>query len=288
MVAVSHRIGLLTPYPWPAPGAVNDQVEALAERLAARGHQVTVIAPSADRQAARAARQRVQAVLLGERETVFAPDEPSPRFFFAGRTYSPAGRRPRPVLAPPVDLIANIDVLLEADDLDVLHLYEPFGPGVGWAALRHAACPLIATFHSDVERRGRELVPRPRLQRLFDALDAAVASSFAAREAAARVFPGAYRVIPPGIDTTRFGPAAARRPGPVRLLFSAAESRRRGLGVLLALAAPPRRPWRAGRAARLRPRRSGEPFRPPRAAGVRRTRDLPRPRLARGHDGPAA
>ena len=233
MVAVSHSIGLLTPYPWTTPSGVNDQVAALAKRLAVRGHRVTVIAPSADKTAVREARRRVQAVLMGERETVFLPDEASPRYFFAGRTYAAAGRRSRPVIAPPVDLIANIDVLLEADDLDVLHLYEPFGPGLGWAALRHAACPLIATFHADAERPTQDWVPRPRLQRLFDSLDAAVASSAAARDAAARAFAGAYRVIPPGVDVDRFRPAADRRPGPVRLLLAGAESRRQGLGALL-------------------------------------------------------
>jgi hypothetical protein len=233
MVAVSHSIGLLTPYPWTTPSGVNDQVAALAERLAARGHRVTVIAPSADKQAVRQARRKVQAVLLGERETVFLADEPSPRYFFAGRTYAAVARRSRPVLAAPVDLIANIDVLLEADDLDVLHLYEPFGSGLGWAALRHAACPLIATFHVDSERLGQDWAPRPRLQRLFDSLDAAVAGSAAARDDAARAFPGAYHVIPPGVDVDRFRPAPDRRPGPVRMLFAGAESRRQGLGVLL-------------------------------------------------------
>jgi hypothetical protein len=230
---VSHRIGLLTPYPWTAPSGVNDQVAALAERLAARGHQVTVVAPSADRAAVRVALQKVQDVLLGEREAVFAPDEPSPRYFFAGRAYASAARRSRPVITPPVDLIANIDVLLETGDLDVLHLYEAFGPGLGWAALRHAACPLIATFHTDGELLGGDWVPRPRMQRLFDSLDAAVASSAAARDAAARAFPGVYRIVPPGIDVDRFRPADERRPGPVRVLFAAAESRRQGLGVLL-------------------------------------------------------
>ncbi len=232
MDPVSHSIGLLTPYPWTNPSGVNEQVAALAERLAARGHRVTVIAPSADKAAVREARQKVQAVLLGERETVFAPDEPSPRYFFAGRTYV-AARRPRPVLIAPVDLIANIDVLLEADDLDVLHMYEPFAPVLGWASLRLAACPLVATFHRDEERFVQDLIPRPRQQRLFDALDVAVASSVTTRDAAARAFPGAYRVIPPGIDVARFRPAAARRPGPVRVAFAATGSRRQGLGVLL-------------------------------------------------------
>lgn len=229
---MSHRIGLLTPYAWTTPCGVNAQVAALGERLAGRGHQVTVIAPSADRAAVREARRRVRGVLLGERETIFGEDEESPRYFFAGRAYAVRAGRARPAVAAPLELISNIDVLLEAEDLDVLHLYEPFVGGLGWAALRHAACPLVATFHANGERLAQEWV-RPRLRRLFDSLDAAVASSEATRDAAARLFPGAYHVIPPGVDLERFRPAGARRPGPVRVLFCGAESRRKGLGVLL-------------------------------------------------------
>jgi len=229
---VGHSIGLLTPYPWTTPSEVNDQVAGLAQRLADRGHRVTVIAPSADRAAVREARARVQAVLLGERETVFLPDEASPRYFFAGRTYVDS-RRPRPVFTAPADLIANIDVLLEADDLDVLHLYEPFAPSVGWAALRHTACPLVATFLSEDERFVQDLMPRSRQQRLFDSLDVAVAGCATVRDATAREFPGAYRIIPPGVDVGALRPRAARRPGPVRVVFAASQSRRQGLGLLL-------------------------------------------------------
>ena len=230
--AVSHRIGLLTPYPWTTPSGVNDQVAQLADRLAARGHCVTVVAPSADKSAVREARARVRSVLLGEREAVFAPDEPSPRHFFAGRTHVDA-RRPRPVFTAPVDLVANIDVLLEADDLDLLHLFEPFAPALGWVPLRHAACPLVATFCVEDEGLAQDLLPRPRQQRLFDSLDVAVARSQTVRDLTGRVFPGAYRIIPPGVDVARFRPAGERRPGPARVLFAAAESRRQGLGLLL-------------------------------------------------------
>ncbi len=229
---MSHSIGLLTPFSWTTPSGVNDQVGELARRLAARGHRVTVIAPSADKDAVREARTRVRSVLLGERESVFARDEPSPRFFFAGRTYVDT-RRPRPVFTAPVDLMANIDVLLEADDLDLLHLYEPFAPSLGWVSLRHAACPLVATFFAEDEGLAQDLMPRPRQQRLFDSLDVAVATSRTVRDATARVFPGAYHLIPPGVDLAGLTPDDGRRPGPVRVVFAADESRRQGLGVLL-------------------------------------------------------
>jgi glycosyltransferase involved in cell wall biosynthesis len=233
MNALTHKIGILTPFLWTTPVGVNRQVESLVERLTARGHRVTVIAPSADSQAVSEARRRVQAVLTGERDTVFLPDEPYPRYFFAGATYAVRESRSLKLIAAPADLIANIDVLLEAEDLDLLHLHEPFVPGLGWTALRHAGCPLVATFHANPERTAPFLATRPKLRRLFDSLDAAIASSVATRDAAAVTFPGAYRVIPPGIDLQRFEAGDGREPGPVRLLFAGVESRRKGLAVLL-------------------------------------------------------
>ena len=228
-----RKIGLLTPFSWTAPSAINRQVRELAERLSAHGHCVTIIAPSDDRALADEAGQRVQAVLTGERETVFLPDEPCPRYFFAGGTYRVPYNRETWLIAAAADLIANVDVLLSAEEFDVLHLVEPFVPGLGWTALRHASCPLVATFHANPELSVPFWRTRPQLRRLFDSLDAAIATSRASRDAAAAVFPGAYRVIPPGVDLDRFYPAAGRQPGPLRILFVASASRRKGLGVLL-------------------------------------------------------
>jgi len=233
MEHMALTLGILTPFLWSTQSAVNDQVRALADRLTAAGHRVTVIAPTADRLAVDEAQRRVQAVLTGERETVFLPDEPYPRFFFAGATYAVKESGSLKLIAAPADLIANIDVLLGAEDFDLLHLNEPFVPGLGWSALRYAGCPLVATFHANPEKMRPFWSTRPQLRRLFDSLDAAIASSAAVRDAAAVSFPGAYRVIPPGVDHDVFRPADARAEGPLRVVFSAGAERRKGLGVLL-------------------------------------------------------
>lgn len=230
---MSLKLGILTPFLWSQGAAVNEQVRELAVRLTAAGHRVTVIAPSADRAAVAEAQRRVRAVLDGERQGVFLPDEPYPRFFFAGATYAVKERGSRKLIAAPPALIANIDVLLEAEGFDLLHLNEPFVPGLGWSALRHASCPLVATFHANPERMHPFWSTRPQLRRLFDSLDAAIATSAAVRDAAALTFPGAYRVIPPGVDRSLFHPAERRPDGPPRVLFSAGAERRKGLGVLL-------------------------------------------------------
>ena len=233
MSAARYKIGMLTPYSWTVPTSVNRHVQALAERFSALGHQVTVIAPSDDKAALRAARRRVRAVLLGEAPAVFAQDEPSPRYFFAGGTYPVRHNRSLRVIAAPVDLISNIDVLMESEELDLLHLHEPFAPSLGWTALRHAKCPLVATFHANSERLTQYWLTRPIFEHFFASFDAVIATSQAARDTAARTFPGDYRIVRGGVDLGRFRPAESRRPGPLRMLFVGAESRRKGLGVLL-------------------------------------------------------
>ena len=161
-------------------------------------------------------------------------------------------------------------MLLEAEDFDLLHLNEPFVPGLGWTALRHAACPLVATFHANPESLGRSGRGGRSCRRLFDSLDAAIASSAAVRDAAALTFPGAYRVIPPGVDLSVFHPADERAPGPLRVLFAApASSGARGSACCCAPCASS-----SDRAAELRvdvcgARLAGAPLRAAGAAGVR-------------------
>jgi glycosyltransferase involved in cell wall biosynthesis/predicted metal-dependent phosphoesterase TrpH len=224
---------MVTPFSWTVPCGVNRHVAALAEQFTAMGHRVTVIAPSDDRAAVRDARARVRAGLLEEKTSVFAADEPYPRFFFAGGTYPMRYKRSIKVIAAPVDLISNVDVLLELEHFDLLHVHEPFAPSLGWTALRHATCPLVATFHGHSERLHQFWLTRPVFQRYFESFDAVLAASQAAKETASRSFPGEYRVIPGGVDLRRFSPQTPPATGPLRLLFVGAESRREGLGMFL-------------------------------------------------------
>ena len=233
MSSEGYSIGLATPFAWTRPNEVNRQVAELATWLAGRGHRVTVIAPSADRAQVRDARERVRDVLMDERERLFDDSDPYPRYFFPGGTYPVRVNRRLSVIAAPAHLISNIGVLLESERLDVLHLHEPFVPGLGWTALRFTGCPLVATFHTDSELYRAYWLARPGLQRYFQAFDASLAVSRAVRDSAARAFEGAFRIIPGGVDTRVFRPRERAAGGPLRLLFEGSAQRRDGLRTLL-------------------------------------------------------
>jgi len=202
-------IGLVSPYSWTRTSGVNRHVDLIARRLADRGHRVTVIAPSGDRKAVREARQRVREVLMDDRAAVFDPDEPYPRHFFAGGTYSVPLNRSTKLIAASADLLANVDVFLRAEQLDVLHVHEPFVPGLGWTSLRHTGCPLVATFHRDSEEYRTYWMARPKLRRYFEAFDRVLAVSRAVRDSIWRVFEGDVEVVPDCIDTAPYAAARA-------------------------------------------------------------------------------
>jgi len=237
---------MVTPYSWSRPSGVNRHIGILAERLTRRGHRVTIIAPSADRTAVRRTRQAVREVLMDDRAAVFDPDESYPRLFVAGGTYSVRLNRTTKLIAASADLLANVDVLLSSEDLDVLHIHEPLVPGLGWTSLRHAGRPLVATFHVDSEQfRTYWLARRTRLQRYVESFDHVVAVSRAVRDSVWRAFEGDVEVLPDCVDTALFAAARAAQDAaddPARVAgdhrSSAANDRR--IGIVYAGAAAPR------------------------------------------------
>ena len=93
MVRMALKLGILTPFLWSTPvGRQRPGAARSRDRLTAAGHRVTVIAPSADRAAVEEAQRRVQAVLTGERETVFLPGRAVPALLLRRRHLRGQGR----------------------------------------------------------------------------------------------------------------------------------------------------------------------------------------------------
>ena len=177
------RICLVTPFAWSQPHDVNEHVRGVADGLRRRGHEVTVVAPSTRAADLLEGRR----ILQGHAESVGV---------IAVGPAVPISRRSQ--MGVPVGVRANLALALAAADYDVVHGFEPGLPSLSYLALRETDALTVATFVSP-DRLG---YPPARTQRekLLARVDALVALSADARDAAAERFPGDYHLLSPGFD----------------------------------------------------------------------------------------
>jgi len=187
------RVCLVTPFAWSRPHDVNEHVAGLARELRMLGHEVTVLAPST-RAADLAAGRR--ALLDGARAEMIALGPAVP-----------ISRRSR--IGVPVGVRANLALALARGRFDIVHGFEPALPSLSYLALRDSHALGVATFLSP-ERLGYP-PGKPQRERLLSRIDALLATSPEAAEAACERLPGAYQVITPGVDTELFRPEEKRK-----------------------------------------------------------------------------
>ena len=188
------RICLVTPFSWSQPHEANEHVQGLAASLRARGHQVTVLAPSGRATDLLAGRRALARGRLDGEVIALAP---------AVRVT----RRSRVGL--PVGVRANLAHAIREGTFDVVHGIEPGLPSLSYLALVDARTLTAATFLSPERVLGP--ARRGRRERLLARVDALLATSEDAAKAAARRFPGDYRVISPGVAAERVVPGEKRR-----------------------------------------------------------------------------
>jgi predicted metal-dependent phosphoesterase TrpH len=189
------RICLVTPFAWSQPHDVNEHVAGIARELRVLGHAVTIIA-SSNRAADLAAGRKalLNGSLDGGELLALGPAVP-------------ISRRSR--VGVPVGVRANLSRALSAGRFDVVHGFEPGLPSLSYLALREAESLTAATFFSPE----RLSYPPGRAQRakLLGRLDVLLATSEETAAAAALRFPGDYRVVSEGVDTSLFEPLEKRK-----------------------------------------------------------------------------
>jgi phosphatidylinositol alpha-mannosyltransferase len=210
-VSPTLRVALVCPYSLSRPGGVQGQVTGLSRVLAGRGHRVTVFAPLDD----------IGDVPVGIDLVV------------SGRSIPvPANGSRAPVSLSPMAVARGVKAL-RGGGFDVVHVHEPFAPGLPYGLLVAPGIPpLVATFH----RSGPSVLysllgPVARLAARRLAVRCAV--SEAAQRTAADAIGGEYQVLFNGVEVERFRDADPwPKEGPT-VLFLGRHEERKGLGVLL-------------------------------------------------------
>jgi len=221
------KIALVSPYDFPYPGGVTKHIANLSRTFRQRGHQVSVIAASSGH-----AYQVPPGVICISSFVVPVPYNGS----VARISFSPR-------------LAQRVGALLRREAFDVVHLHEPTTPTLPWVVAGQARklapqAALIGTFHSYREPNGGRLprfdpyrYARPVFSRVMNRLDGWIAVSPVAHAYISHYFPGAYRVIPNGVDTALFGnPALQPLPqfaGGLNILYVGRLEPRKGFGYLV-------------------------------------------------------
>ncbi len=207
------RLCLVSPFALSGAHPVAEHVRGVATGLAARGHLVTVLAPSPSSRALRAGRRRLRALAAGDKEALTAlPGEPLVVAVGPAVPLRQHGRRRGAGL--PVAIGANVALAVREGNFDLVHAHEPLLPGVSAAALKHSQGLTAATFHSRIERALPFPVRSATRERYAARIDALMATSAEAAEQAAAVYPGDYTIIPAGLADV-FAPAGSARTGVV-------------------------------------------------------------------------
>jgi glycosyl transferase family 4/PHP domain-containing protein len=189
---VPLRICLVTPHAWSVPHDTNEHVGGVAAALRERGHDVVVLAPSSRSADLVAGRRALQEGRLAD---VVALSRAVPV-------------SPRAAVGIPVGVRANVATALRRGDFDIVHGFDPAMAGLSYVALLESETTTAATF-VDPERLGFP-ARRTHRDRLLARIDMLLATSDEVAERAAARFPGAFTVVPAGVDLGLFRPGRKR------------------------------------------------------------------------------
>ncbi|HKY89052.1 MAG TPA: glycosyltransferase family 4 protein [Candidatus Limnocylindrales bacterium] len=207
------KIGLVTPYIYPLPGGVNDHVHHLYQELRERGHTVRIVTASHGLQPS----QDGDVIRIGKGISV--PSNGS----MGNITVSPRFN-------------SQVRTLLDAERFDLLHFHEPFVPFLSLVLLDQSRSVNVATFHAYAGWSLAYQFGRRVLGHYGRRLHGRIAVSAAARHFADRYFPGDYKVIPNGVDISRFEaaePIERWRDGIRNIFFVGRLENRKGVMDLL-------------------------------------------------------
>ena len=203
-------IGIVCPYGWDAPGGVQAHIADLRTYLVNQGHQVSVLAPTADE-------ENLPSWVVSAGKPISIP-------------YNGAVAR---VLFGPV-AFARVKQWISENNFDLLHLHEPAIPSVSLLACWAAEGPMVGTFHVSAKKQKASFAIVPILEPVIEKLSARIAVSEAARETLISHLETDAVVIPNGIYARKMaGKVRSNWSGQTLGFMGRFNEPRKGLKVLI-------------------------------------------------------
>ena len=208
------RIGIVCPYSWDVPGGVQVHIRDLAESLIGLGHEVSVLTPVDEPEAA-----DLPAYVVPAGRAVPVPYNGSVARLAFGPLSLTRTRR-----------------WLRKGRFDVLHLHEPTVPSLSMIACFAARGPMVATFHTATARSRALQVFGTTLQPGLEKITGRIAVSPAARRVVVEHLGHDAVLIPNGVRVAAFAgatPLPDVPAGPKVVFLGRIDEDRKGLSVLL-------------------------------------------------------
>lgn len=174
------RIGIVCPYSWDIPGGVSAHVADLAEALIRMGHYVSVLAPA-----------EFDELLPNYVVSTGKPRAVKYNGSVARLSFGPIAAR-------------KVSKWIEEGEFDVLHVHEPLAPSLSVLACWAAKGPIVATWHSSMDKSRMMLTLSKLAQTAMEKVSARIAVSEAARTTLIKHVGGDAVVIPNGVDISTF------------------------------------------------------------------------------------
>ncbi len=208
------RVGIVCPYSWDTPGGVQVHIRDLTEALVALGHDVSVLSPADDE-------SDLPDYVTSTGRPVALPYNGSVARINLG-----------------VRSTARIRAWIREGRFEVLHVHEPMSPSISMTSIWAAQGPIVATWHSSIER-SRALTAGFALgQTVMEKIRGRIAVSELARRTLVAHLGGDAVLIPNGVNCSHYARAEPFEgwPGPGRALMflGRIDESRKGLPILLA------------------------------------------------------
>ncbi len=215
------RICMVSDNYYPYIGGIAEHIHHLAVELRRRGHTVKILTT------------KVGGTALGCLDRV--PDED--QVFRVGRGLVIRSNKSFARVPVAFRPFARVKRFFEKEGFEIIHLHGSLAPTLPLVALRVSRVINVFTFHATHEKSIGYALARSALLPYFRAIHGKIAVSVAARDSAAKYFPGEYRIIPNGVDVDFFSPTVAPIPeldnGRPKVLFLGRFEPRKGLKYLL-------------------------------------------------------